>query len=484
MAKDRMVFVNIETTAGTRQRWSASKWLMAGLVVAFWAGAPAVQGQATSGQSPAQSPSQSSGPGQAPQTQPAQGSEVPDAPSAVQPPADNPEPPPIPKPEAKKPVERDPWTNQPISKPATGQPEAPTGDASDTSAPPPMPPVKTLPPGTSSKTGQNTPDDLYKLVVHTNFVQIPVTVKDRNGRMVDGLRDTDFSVKENGTLQKLSYFTTAPAGLSVAIVLDLGMSDSEVQKVNQTFPALVGAFAPYDEVALYTYSSTVSEVSDFAGVTRKLTALLDQMKTERGHNNGPAILNGPLAPNGPIINGVPVGSPTEPVYTPPKESHVLNDAILRAAIDLRKRDRTRRKIIFVISDGREYGSRASYKDVRRVLLTNEIQIQAVSVGGSALPVYDKIERLRLPRQGYDDILPKYASATGGSEHKELTRSSIEDIYAQVMSEARNQYTLGYVASQLKTPTSDPCRDVEVLVHRPDLKVTAKQGYCPVVSASR
>ncbi len=86
---------------------------------------------------------------------------------------------------------------------------------------------------------------------------------------MDGLLPTDFTVKENGVEQKLSFFTADPFGLSVAIVLDLGMPDAEVQKVNQTFSALVGAFAPYDEVALYTYSSTVSQVSDFAGATRE-----------------------------------------------------------------------------------------------------------------------------------------------------------------------------------------------------------------------
>src|SRR6202035_2658587 len=144
---------------------------------------------------------------------------------------------------------------------------------------------------------------------------------------------------------------------------------------------------------------------------QKLTALLNQMKTERGYNSGPPILSGPLAPNGPIINGIPVGSPTEPVYTPAKQARVLNDAILQAALDLSKRDRTRRKIIFVIGDGREYGSKASYRDVLRLLLSNEIEVKAVAVGSAALPVYGKIERLHLPDQGYGNILPKYASAT-------------------------------------------------------------------------
>ncbi len=73
----------------------------------------------------------------------------------------------------------------------------------------------------------------------------------------------DFTVLENGKPQKLTYFTSDPFQLSVAILLDLGMADVAVQKVNQTYSALVGAFSPYDEFALYTYSSTVSQVTGF-----------------------------------------------------------------------------------------------------------------------------------------------------------------------------------------------------------------------------
>jgi VWFA-related protein len=436
--------------------------------------------QASGGQTPAQPAQSQPAQSQPAQNQPARAEEIPDAPT-VQPSATPPEPSPIPKPEEKKPAtaDKNPWTNQPNSKPAEANPFP----EDDSTPAPAMPPVKTVPPGTTAKQPPRSQEQLYTFVVHTNFVQVPVTVKDREGRMVDGLLPTDFSVKENGTLQKLTFFSSDPFALSVAVVLDLGMPDADVQKVNQTFPALVGAFAPYDEVALYTYSSTVSEVSDFAGANRKLTQLLNQMKTERGHNNGVPVLSGPLAPNGPIVNGVPVGSPTEPVYTPPKEAHVLNDAILRAALDLSKRDRTRRKIIFVISDGREYGSEASYRDVLRVLLTNEIQVKAVALDTGALPGYSKIERLHLPHEGYSDILPKYTAATGGgTPYKELTQSAIEDSYAQAMGDARNQYTLGYTPARPKTPTASPYRSIEVLVNRPGLKIYAKDGYYPAVAA--
>ena len=45
----------------------------------------------------------------------------------------------------------------------------------------------------------------------------------------------------------------------------------QVQKISQTYSSLSGAFSPYDEVSLYTYSSTVSQVSDFSATGQKLT---------------------------------------------------------------------------------------------------------------------------------------------------------------------------------------------------------------------
>jgi VWFA-related protein len=405
-------------------------------------------------------------------TQQGQAQDIPDAPT---PQASQPEParPPIAQPE-EKPAQpaKNPFTGLPASKPT------PSAEDENQPSPPPMPPVRTVPPGSTARENSDNQQKLYTLVVHTNFVQVPVTVKDRDGRMVDGLLPKDFSVVENGTKQQLTFFSSDPFALSVAIVLDLGMPDTAVQKVNQTFPALVGAFAPYDEVSLYTYSSTVSQVSDFNGISQKLTALLNQIKEVHGHNNGVPVLSGPMA-SGPMVNGIPVGQPTQPVNTPPKEAHVLNDAILRAALDLSKRDRTRRKIIFVISDGREFGSKASYSDVLRLLLSNEIQVKAVAVESAALPIYNKLERLHLPRQGYSNILPKYASATGGAPVlSELSRNAIESVYAQVMGEARNQYTLGYTPKRGDKPSTSAYHSIEVLVDRPNLKIYAKDGYYP------
>ena len=355
-----------------------------------------------------------------------------------------------------------------------------------------MPPVETIPPGsmpeatsqgTAPRNQINPSEDLYKIYTPVNFVLIPVMVKDKQGRRVDGLLPQDFSVLENGKAQKLTYFTSDPFQLSVAVLIDLGMADVSVQKVNQTYSALVGAFSPYDEVAIYTYSSTVSKVTDFTPNQNRLTAALDAMKLVRGHNNGPPVLGGPLGPQPPTVNGIPVGtSGPPPVYTPPKEAHVLNDAILRAALDLSKRDRTRRKVIFVISDGRERGSGSSFSEVLHVLQTQGIQVKAVVLDQGALPVYKQVEKLpHIFRQGYADILPKYTNATGGGNvFTELSRNAIEQAYSEITSEARNQYTLGYTPKAVGGASA--FRPIEVLVHRKSLDVYTKNGYYPIPSA--
>lgn len=442
--------------------------MLLALAVMVGLAAPALHAQ-SSDQSQTQQPPAKS--------QPAQ--EIPDAPSAVQPPP-KPAFPEVPA-GPKRGAEPIPFPGDNPQQPDQNkQGQNKQDQDQDKQAPPPMPPVETLPEGSLPR---NQLEGVYKLPpVTVNFVQVPVMVRLPDGRPVDGLLAKDFTVLENGKPQTLTYFTSDPFELSVAVVLDIGMADVALQKINQTYSALVGAFSPYDEVALYTYSSTVSQVSDFTGKPGKLTAVLNEMKLVRGHANGPPVLGGPLGPEGPTVNGLPVGGPpVQPVYTPPREAHVLNDAILRAALDLSKRERTRRKVIFVISDGREMGSRASYSGVLHLLQTRDIQVRAVVVDSGALPGFRQLEKFHLPDQGRTNNLTKYVKATcGASPLAELSRNAIEEAYAQITSEARNQYTLGYSPKPV-TGTS-AYRTVEVQVHRKGLKVAAKDGYYAIPTA--
>jgi VWFA-related protein len=397
-----------------------------------------------------------------------QSPQIPDAPSATKPAT------PFPagtKPAAKDQPDRPAPSGDSQAGPAADSP-IPDG-ASQPAATATEPPV-----GTHDPAAEDSGREPFRITTTVNFVTVPVSVKDSEERPVFGLLKRDFAVYENDQPQEIKFFTSDPFPLSAAIVLDQGMSDTMMRKVNASLDAIAGAFAPYDEVALYTYANTVQPRADWQAVGDALIAAMKRNRSS-GRTGGVPVTSGPLA-SGPTVNGRPFDPGTPHVQTPIRESHVLNDAIVRAANDLAKRDKSRRRIIFVISDGQEEGSSSSYNDALKLLLTNNIQIYALGVDSAAMPAYEKLARIRLPRFGTGNILPKYVSATGGQLITEFSRDAIERAYAELTGQDRNQYTLGYTPTNV-TPSTTAYRSIEVRIRRPGLRVYAKDGYYPLPS---
>jgi VWFA-related protein len=372
--------------------------------------------------------------------------------------------------------------SRPVS-PSDQQPATPppATDQQQESAPPPSSQVKTVPSGTATKGQSSGHDELETTIrVNVNFVLVPVTVKDDTGRPIYGLTKDDFFIREDGERKAIRFFTSDPFPISAAVVIDVSMPDVAYRKVNETLSALTCSFSEFDELAVYTYGNTVKQQQDFAAALSKVTdATFRKMKDIRGQQGGVTVNQGPMAA-GPSVNNRPfdpsVPNPATQNTRSLQSSQVLNDAILRAAVDLSKRPRDRRKVIFVISEGREDGSTASYSDVLKVLLSNEVQVYAVATGSAAVPGYGTLNKIRLPRQGYGNILPKYANATGGDVLTESSRDAIERAYATLTQEARNQYTIGYNSSPSQ---SGSYRSIEVVVAHPNVKVFARDGYYPL-----
>jgi VWFA-related protein len=318
--------------------------------------------------------------------------------------------------------------------------------------------------------------------VNVNAVPVPVTVKDGYGRLFPGLTKDNFSVYEDGVKQHISFFTSDPFPVSAAIIIDVGMPEIALHKIKETFGSLIGAFSQFDELSIYTYGSTVKQQQDYlAALGETTTRTIARMDEITGSNSGPAAYN-PMTV-GPTVNGrvFDQGTQRNPVdLAPPKDampSSVLNDALLRAGEDLGRRERARRRVIFVLSDGREYGSRANYKGVLKVLLTNNVSVYGVENDIAALPGYSRLSKFHLPGQGYGNILPKYASATGGEIFTEFSARALEACYGSAMEEARSQYTLVYNTA---ATASTSYRKIEVRVsgYGSSLKVYARDGYYP------
>ena len=314
-----------------------------------------------------------------------------------------------------------------------------------------------------------------------NFVQTPFTVKDSKGRPVPGLDWREVRIYENGVRQQMSVFTSDPFPLSLALVIDQSVTFDTMERINNALEALPGAFAPYDDIAIFTYNNGPQMRTDFTAATgNRVPAILEQSK---GKGREPIMgLGGPLAQTTTINNQnfdpntAPIRNSPGMEFNAPKEPHTLNDAIFAAAVALSKTGRGRRRVIYVISDGKEYGSKAKFHEVVRYLQTNQIQVYATIVGDSSMPVLGFLDRFHLPLQMRDDILPRYAAATGGQTDSKFRTREIAASFADITKDVRTQYTVGYYTRE---PFIDgKFRKTEVRVLRPNLTVVARDGYYP------
>ena len=349
-----------------------------------------------------------------------------------------------------------------------------------------MPPVSASPaveeqPAYDTPTGDEA--NASKIIARVNRVPVPFTVKDSKGNLVAGIQAKEVQVYENGVMQNIVRFTTDAVPLSVALVIDQSMTYDNENRLNAALGALQGAFTPYDEIAVFKYNNGPNMVTDFTGAqSARLTQAVDDSK---GSGRDPLLagsLSGPMAQTT-VINNQNFDPNTASqrgssgiVLNPPREVHTLNDAIMAAAKALSNRPSERRRVIYVISDGKEYGSKAKTKDVITYLQTNQIEVDGTLVGDSSLPVVGYLDRLHLPLTMRDDVLPVYANATGGTFDAEFRTRSIEESFARIASEVRNRYTVDF-NSQL-SPFDAKFRKLEVRVLRPGLTVIAKQGYYP------
>ncbi|GAC1363666.1 MAG: hypothetical protein NVSMB3_12110 [Acidobacteriaceae bacterium] len=383
------------------------------------------------------------------------------------------------------------------------------GKGATPDAPLPQPAADQNAPGSTlpSSTSESHPDDgappelpaagdgakAFTIRTQTNFVQVPFTVKDSKGRLVPGLTWRDVRVFENGYRQKIDLFTVDPFPLSVALVIDQSVTFDTMTKINNSLGALQGAFTPYDEVAVFTYNNGPQMRTDFtAAQGARLSAVLQQSK---GAGREPLYYD----PTGPLGQNINVNSGAQQYIDPntnsrhgtslsntinvPKDVHTLNDAILEAAKATTRTGKERRRIVYVISDGKEYGSVAKSKDVIKYLNTNKIAVYATLIHDTPqIPGLGFLDRVHLPLQMRDNILPAYVFATGGQVDPEFRQRGIESSFAKITEEVRTQYTLGYYTRE---PFIDgKYRKLEVKVLRPGLTVIAKDGYYPTASDSR
>lgn len=306
------------------------------------------------------------------------------------------------------------------------------------------------------------PSPRNKISTTTAVVVVPVTVKDKTGNMVAGLRRDDFRVFEDKIEQKITELSADPRPLSLVVLVDNDMKQKDADQVDASLPAILAGMSLSDEADVCRFDQFFYPG---LGFTKDQDNLLKQLKrTKLDSQPSVARPGGPF--NGPSINNAPApgAGNQDPslIAIKGQSTKALDDAVYEAAQLLKDKPTARRKIILLISDGKNGAkfNNHKYDEVRNELLRYNIIVYSVATGSS---YFDR----KFTR------LVEYSGETGGDVSYGAKAESFENFYAQIADQARNQYTLYY------SPKGSPglsYHTIEVRVEHEGLNVTARKGY--------
>src|SRR4051812_5404904 len=139
------------------------------------------------------------------------------------------------------------------------------------SAPPAAPPANTSPDGQ---------DPRYRLNVNVELVNVTATVRDEQGKYMDGLKLEDFQVFEDGEEQKISFFShDLRVPISVGVLIDSsGSMRHKLQQALQTVREIAAAISPQDEMFVVQFASDVEMRHHFTSNMQDIQRSLRDIK--------------------------------------------------------------------------------------------------------------------------------------------------------------------------------------------------------------
>ena len=106
------------------------------------------------------------------------------------------------------------------------------------------------------------PDDEV-VRVETNLVTTPVSVLDRSGRFIPGLKKKDFKIFEDGVAQEITYFQSSELPFTVILMIDTSPSTRyHIDQIHFAALTFVNQLRPVDKVMVVAFDSRMRILCD------------------------------------------------------------------------------------------------------------------------------------------------------------------------------------------------------------------------------
>jgi VWFA-related protein len=349
------------------------------------------------------------------------------------------------------------------------------------------------------------------IAVDVKVVTLPVTVRDKHGKIVRDLTKDDFTLQEDGRPQTIRYFsqeTNLP--LTLGLLVDTSRSQTNVLDAGRN--ASRGFFdqmlvQPKDKAFLIHFDREVELLQDLTSSREKLEAALELLKTpsDRERSNDP---NDDDSRSGPG-SGSHHGGGTE-----------LYDAVFLASNELMKKQQGRKALI-ILSDGVDRGSKTYLESAIESAQRADTVVYSIYFAGSRRDEGQGQRPggmgrgggtgqggggwpgggggwpgggggypgggggrggrggggQRHPEEQHADgkkTLQRISKETGGRFSEVSKKESVGEIYDSMVEELRTQYNMGYTPD--KDSASTGYHHIQLQVKQKDLSVQTREGY--------
>jgi Ca-activated chloride channel family protein len=267
--------------------------------------------------------------------------------------------------------------------------------------------------------------------VDVNLVVLPATVRDRHGQRVSDLVEGNFAVYEDRVPQRIRLFRHEDIPVTVGLVVDhSGSMHPKLAEVTTGAKTFVRSSNAEDQMFVVNFNETVS-----LGLPDAIGFTISSEELERAIWRAPA--TGQTA---------------------------LYDAIVKALGRLQSGSRDK-KVLVVMSDGADNASRHTLAQVLEMAARSSAIIYTVGLFAPD------------DQDANPGVLRRLAQASGGEAFFPEDLHAVVSICERIARDIRNQYTIGYVSSNVQQ--GGAYRTVRVAAQaqtRGKLLVRTRPGY--------
>lgn len=257
----------------------------------------------------------------------------------------------------------------------------------------------------------------------TRIVPLPTMVTDAQGRFVPNLEESEFTILDNGKVQEIVIFENTVQPFTVVVLLDFSASmTGHLKLLKAAAEEFLIRMLPVDKGMVGAFSSKIQFSGGFTSNRDALISSLQDMQ---------------------------YGNETR-----------LYDALDESIKQLEPLEG--RRVVLVLTDGEDFGSRLGQGTVRERAQRSDIMIYAI---GFASQIGGQVSKP-------DRDLRKLAEATGGG-YFELKRSDeLGPTFTRVAQELHSLYTIGFSPGTLDNKE----HKIQVRMKQADHKARTRATY--------